>query len=270
MFRELADDTQNGKALAKIDPRLHALGAAANQAAADHVFIDYRSRRAANTLRRQDRDLGLFAEFLQTIGGVEVGDLANDPDAWNGITWGLAAGFQKWQLSEGYAIGSINVRMSTVKKYAKLALQAGTLDPQNAALITAIEGYSRREGKRIDEYREAEGWATRVGDKKEKFNTIGSDQAKVLITALPDTPQGRRDRLLVLLMFEHGLRVGEVEVLEHDCFDLRAGTLTCYRPKVDKTQALDLNETPRTLEAARAYITQDAPTEGIIWRGFKW
>lgn len=38
---------------------------AANRAAARHVFDDYRQRKAANTLRRQDAGLLLFAEYLK-------------------------------------------------------------------------------------------------------------------------------------------------------------------------------------------------------------
>jgi len=274
MFRELAPTDQTNK-LAEIDPRLQAMGQAANQAAAVNIFADYRRRKAENTLRRQDRDLALFAEFLQAYfdkvnkGNKKevVGDLANDPSAWSGITWGLVAAFQKWLLAEGYAVSTVNVRMSTVKRYAKLAFQAGALPPQEAALIFELEGYSRKEIKRLDDQREARDVPTRKGNKKAQFNTITRDQAKELISALPDKPQGRRDRLLVLLMFEHGLRIGEVESLERSNFDLRSGTLTFYRPKVDKTQSLNLGNTPRTLEAAKAYIRKDAPKDGLIWRG---
>lgn len=39
-------------------------GSAASQAAAKHRFADYRSRLSAQTVRRQDADLALFAEFL--------------------------------------------------------------------------------------------------------------------------------------------------------------------------------------------------------------
>lgn len=102
--------------------------------AARHTLAGYRSRKAANTLRRQDADLALFARFLGET-GVIVGDLGTQPEAWEGVTWGLVEGFVRWQLQQGYSVGSVNVRLSTVKAYAKLALKAGTLSATEYALI---------------------------------------------------------------------------------------------------------------------------------------
>ena len=59
---------------------LQRLGQAANQAAARQRFADYQSRRAEHTLRRQQADLALFAQFLSGL-DVAVGQLASDPQA---------------------------------------------------------------------------------------------------------------------------------------------------------------------------------------------
>ena len=53
-------------------------------------------------------------------------------------------------------------------------------------------------------------------------------------------------------------------ILEVKDFDLKAGVLTFYRPKVDKLQVHKLS--PRTLKAAKAYFSNDAPKRGVIWR----
>ncbi len=50
-------------------------GATANKIAAQSAFIDYRDRKAKNTLRRQDNDLALFSHYLRTA-GLHVGDFA--------------------------------------------------------------------------------------------------------------------------------------------------------------------------------------------------
>lgn len=61
---------------------------------------------------------------------------------------------------------------------------------------------------------------------------------------------------------EHGLRMGEVARRLVTDFDLKAGELKFYRPKVDKTQTHKLTIlTIRTLAAAKAYFEQDAPAE---------
>jgi hypothetical protein len=56
-------------------------GAAANRAAAGHVFSAYQQRRPANTLRRQRADLDRFATFLRAVGADPAGQLAEEPAA---------------------------------------------------------------------------------------------------------------------------------------------------------------------------------------------
>jgi integrase len=237
-------------------------GQVANDIAARSVFMDYQSRKAKNTLRRQANDLALFADFLR-VTGLQVGDFVSDPETWRGMTWGLVEGFARWQLQEGYAVPSVNVRLATVKSYARLALKAGALTATEYALIRSVQGYSHKEGKRIDEQRQAAELPTRKGAKKSAAVSLTPEQAEQLKTQ-PETPQGRRDALLMCLLLDHGLRVGEVVLLEVNHFDLKAGILTFYRPKVDKTQTHAL--TPQTLQAARAYFMQDALKKGNVWR----
>lgn len=224
-------------------------GQAANQAAARHRFADYRMRRAEQTVRRQQADLALFAGFLGGLGvdGLfRPGTLAEDPEAWRGVTWGLVEAFVKWQLQQGYTVSTINVRLSTVKTYARLAMQSGVLDPQEYALMRAVRGYSQSEQRRIDQRRQVK----RVGAKKAAPVLLTAEQASALKDQ-PDTPQGRRDRLLMCLLLEHGLRVGEVAALVVEELDLQAGLLRFYRPKVGKQQVHRLS--PDTLKAAQAY-----------------
>ncbi len=236
-------------------------GRAANKAAARATFKEYRSRKARNTIKRQDADLALFAKYLGSA-GLPVGNFATDPRAWQGMTWGLVAGFVRWQLSEGYAVGSINVRLSTVKTYAKLALAAGTLDNSEYAMIRTVIGYSHKETLRIDENRKADGMKVRVSTKKSQAAVITEEQAAQLM-ASDGSPKGMRDALLMCLMLELGLRVGEIAALQVSNFELQSGRLVFYRQKVDKTQTHRL--TDRTLQAARGYF-KIAPKEGSVWR----
>jgi integrase len=235
-------------------------GQAANQAAARRAFDDYRSRRADNTLRRQDADLALFAEYLADV-EIEAGDLAFDPEAWAGITWGIVEGFARWQLRQGYAIGSLNVRLTTAKVYAGLASKAGVIEPGEAVLIRAVKGYSQKEARRIDQRRPV----NRVGRKKARAVLLTRDQANVLKNQPGNTGQRRRDRLLMCLLLDHGLRCGEVAGLQVDDIDLAEGQMNFYRPKVDRRQIHQL--TPDTLQAATHYFRLDAPERGSVLRG---
>lgn len=245
-------------------------GAAANSAAARNVFEDYKNRRAANTLRRQAADLELFKTYLESA-NVPTGDYQNEPDAWHGMTWGLVAGFTRWQMNEGYAVASINVRLSTVKKYAAMAFQAGAIEPDQHALIRTVTGYTYKESKQVDEKRSAAGSAVRFdrpGAKKAVSVTIPDATAKTLKTGNLDTPQGRRDALLMCLLLDHGLRCGEVALLTVGNFNLADSSMTFYRPKVDKVQTHNL--TADTRRALKAWIDSGdcpLPAEAPILRG---
>jgi integrase len=242
--------------------RLTQAGQAANTAAARNIFEGYRLRKAPNTTRRHYADLALFETFLNR-NGVPASGLHDNPQAWRGVTWGLVEAFKVWMLQEGYAIGSINGRLSTVRKYAELAAKAEAIEPQSAMLIGSVQGYANKERKHIDDKRRADGIGTRTGAKKAEAVTIPQDIAEAL-KAQPNAPQGRRDALLMCLLLDHGFRVGEAAILTRSSFDVKAGTLTFYRPKVSKHQTHKL--TRDTRRAAIAYIAQDAPAEGILWR----
>jgi integrase len=239
-------------------------GRVANAVAAQHLVADYRERKAENTLRRQDADLALFAAYLGDV-GIVAGELNTDPAAWQGISWGLVAGFVQWLLGQGYATGSVNVRLSTVKTYAKLASKAGTLDKLEYLQIKDVSGYSSRERKRVDEKRVDAGNATRRGHKKAAAVRLAPAQARKLKTGQPDTPQGRRDAILMCLLLDHGLRCGEVALLEVGHVDLKAGELRFYRPKVDKEQTHRLTHDAKA--ALQAWFASgDAPVIGPLLR----
>ncbi|MBX3016143.1 MAG: tyrosine-type recombinase/integrase [Caldilineaceae bacterium] len=243
---------------------LQAAGQIANYHAAQRRFDDYLGRKATNTVTAQRTDLRQFSTYLQEASirsAPNADQLQTEPSAWHGVTWGIVDGFVKWQLAQGHAISSINRRLSTIKVYAKLASQAGLIDPQELALIKTVTGYAKGEAKRVDARRPV----TRVGDKKSAPTRISHAQANQL-KAHPDTPQGRRDALLMCLLLEHGLRVGEVVLLRAENFDLAMGVFYFDRPKVDAEQIHQLTQDTR--RALQVYVQAgDAPTQGPLLRG---
>jgi integrase len=261
------------------DTALAHVGQVANEYAARNVFTDYLSRKADNTIRRQAADLARFVEFLDQVGeqaGLQLGAALDnfaqavaafpdgpflDAEAWRGVTWGLVEGFRNWMVGQGDAVGSINVRLSTVKAYAKLATKAGVLSAEELAMIRTVAGYAHKEARRIDERRVT----SRRGNKKSAAVHITTRQAKKL-KSQPDTPQGRRDALLMCLLLDHGLRVGEVARLQVSDFDVKAGEMRFLRPKVDKVQTHKLSAD--TLRALHAWFDSgDAPRNNSVLRG---
>jgi site-specific recombinase XerD len=214
-----------------------------NRQSPKSIFEEYRSRRSEHTLRRQEADLLLFREFI-TLSGVKTLNLCLEPAAWRVITWALVENFVKWQLSKGYAIPSINVRLSTIKTYARLSVQAGTLTPQEYALIREVQGYTSIEQVHIDQRRPIH----RIGYKKAEPIKINAEQANALKNQ-PDTPQGRRDTLMMNLLLDHGLKVGELAELKMSDFDLSDGkSRFCCK---DQWQKLS----PGTLAALQACLS---------------
>jgi integrase len=248
--------------LAVVSDIMQQAGQAANEVAKTRVFDTALSGKAANTERRKRADIALFETFLHEV-NVPAYDLYDNPQAWQGVTWGIVEGFKQWMLNKGYAVASINGRLSTVRGHAALAAKAGAIGDSESRLIASVRGYTHKEAVHVDERRQTDGLATRVGHKKAKAVTIPDDVAQALINQ-PNTPQGRRDALLMCLLLEHGLRVSEIAALTRQSFDLKAGTITFYRSKVDMTQTHIM--TPATRKAAGAYLQYDALADGILWR----
>jgi hypothetical protein len=56
--------------------------------------------------------------------------------------------FRTWMLTEGYAVGTINVRLASVRTYARLAQLAGVLSADSISRTRQISGYRGSEGAR--------------------------------------------------------------------------------------------------------------------------
>ena len=253
-------------------------GKALNRSASSHAFENALLGKALNTERRKRADLRLFEDFLFTM-DMPVQDMYSDPEVWRGITWGTVEAFKVWMISEGYSIASINARLSTVRCHAGIAEKSGIITATEARLIAGVKGFRSSDGRHIDEKRSLAGRNTRrvsrarmvcrdgspVMTRKKANATDITEDEKARLLDQPDTPQGRRDKLLLCLLFEHNLRIGEAAILTRKSFDLKKNILTFDRPKVGlKDQKHSLS--PNTQAAAMAYLERDAPASGIIWR----
>ena len=209
------------------------------------------------TIRRQKTDLLTFARFLASV-NTSAGDFYNDLGAWQGIRAGLLEAFIEWQKLQGYAIGTINVRLATLKAYCHLAYEVGILDIDTHTHIQGVKGIARKQARNIDARRER----SRVGYKKAQAVEIPIE----LLPALKHPATGflaKRDALLMCLLLDHGLRVGEIAILKRNAIALRSKLLTFYRPKVDEPQTDRM--TDETLAAARAYLaTLPAKQESLF------
>ena len=222
--------------------------AVADSVAGAHALEDYQARLSDQTRRQQKAALTLFTRFLAGAGVQLAGDLYSDIGAWSGVSYGLVESFVRWQLQQGYATGSINVRLATVKAYCEVAAKAGELPAEALALIKAVKGYRQKEARNIDDGRPVK---RRPQSKKAEWVSI-SPAAAVLLKRQTSGKKAARDRLLMCLLLDLGLRCGEIAALNRGDIDLAQGTLSFYRHKVDLTQTHQL--TPDAWEAARDYL----------------
>lgn len=227
------------------------VAALANQYAAATAFTDYQDRKAKQTLRQQKVTLKDFAVFLKVAGvsGIDPDEygpvLYNTPQEWHFLSYGLVKAYIRWMYQQGYAIKTINVHLSTLRIYAELASQAGAIPSETLTLIQAIKGYTRKDAVHAEEKRST----SRIGHKKPTPIVLTREQMDTLKHQHPDTPQGRRDALLMCFFLDHGLRCGEVASLTADCIHLLDGKFSVYRAKVDKKQTHKL-----TQETLLAYL----------------
>jgi site-specific recombinase XerD len=192
-----------------------------NHIARQTVLSDYQAHKSVQTLRRQRADIALFEQFLASAGHTAEG-IVYDLAAWHFVTWGLVEAFNRWQLTQGYATGSINVRLATIKVYVQLAAKAGYIPHQAFALTKTVQGYHQSDARNVDEKRVQ----TRRLDAKKAAPVSLSPVHAALLKKQPETPRGRRDALLMCLLLDHGLHVGEVVDLDVSSVNIQSGQLT--------------------------------------------
>ena len=244
--------------LTRLNPEPVSIGAIANAYAEAQTFPTYQERLARYTVRRQKSELSTFARYLTAAGlPRSTEELHTSPAAWSDMTHGLVDGFVRYLLQQGYAIGSVNLHLSTVKVYCTLAARAGCLSVQEVALIRMQQGFSHRQGLNVDEKREK----SRRGHKKAEPILVSLEQADQL-KGQPDTPQGRRDAFLMCLLLDHGLRCSELATLLITDVSADTGLLHFYRKKVDKQQIHEL--TPDTRLSLQRYLEVAEPSHHLF------
>jgi len=234
-----------------LSPTMADFAKVADNYAGQSTFARLLAGKSENTRISYQSDLTTWKAYL-TSAGLDTSecDYYNDPQCWQAVSYGVIVGFVEWMKAQGFAIASINRKLSCVRAFCEMAAQAGTMSANQLAMIQSVHTIRRGQGLEIDRQREVNR-IDRPNAKKTKSVELTTDQAKAL-KSQPDTPQGRRDVLLMCLLLDHGLRAGEVAILTLNNIDLKRGTVTFWRDKVEKEQTHRL--TTDTLKALHNYI----------------
>lgn len=239
------------------------LGQAAETAARGLDHLEQHKRTCSPQTRRRYRfDLAHFEAFLQSAANSTGQRLAlnllNNLQAWQGMTPELLLAYQQTMQNEGLATGTIRLRIYTIKAFCRAARKAEILDENTYGRIKLVETLRPAQADNLDTNRRAAGIPTRkpqgTNAKKAEWTPLTVSQVKTLLKACGQDRRGLRDRLLILLSFRLGLRVGEIALLTLSSLDLETGILTLDRPKTHlKEQRLELPD--ELLTAARAWLT---------------
>ncbi len=231
--------TQQPQALSPYSDKdkLTVLGQLGNEIAAGNVFAEHLQYKSDETRKAYSASISLFSQALSEIGITRtVKQLLTDPEAWQGVTWSMVKNYRDWLMSKAYATGTVNQRLAIVRKMADLAGQAGMIDEEERLKIRGVKGYTSKTAKRADEKREA----ARVSNQKGESNFLTKKQVDNLLESLPETPQGRRDQLMLAMLAYLGMRVSELTQLKISDIDQTFGVVNIYRQKTDTTSKLTM------------------------------
>lgn len=220
----------------------------------------YRAGLAANTITAQRNDLDRWAQFVteQTATNCDWRDCLA---CWQPVTHGLVTVFVAWMAGR-YATATTNRALATIKEYSRLAASAGHLQPEQYTLIANVKGLHGGN---------ARNHKVRASAKKAQWTAMTADQRGALRTK-PDTPQGRRDAVIVEVLLGLGVRVSELQSLTIGDIDLSSQTMRITRHKTNTVQTLRLHN--GVLAAITAYITIDRagamPTDALLLGSNRW
>lgn len=190
--------------------------------------------------------------------------LALTIDAWSFITAGILEAFREWLLQRGYALGSVNRRLATVRRYALLAAQHGAVDAETLARLRGVRGL----GGKAARNRDAQRSKRRISAKKERPLVIPPETVIRLKRHDMTTPQGARDAALMALLLDLGLRVSEVAAMNRADLDMARGVVQVYRIKTDLRQTMALTDDLHAALTAYLRWRGDAPG-ALLWQSRK-
>lgn len=272
MTNEIVPHSDDSNSLSILDTeRLNAFAGAADNFVSQNTFAMYRNEKRPNTLRAHDADLKAFSDFLHDVSQVTIPstDLNSKPDVWQAISYGIVKLFVEYLINQDYALGTVNRRLATVRKYAGLAFEAGHITAEQIALIKTVKGFTGMRARNRDEKREQVRKLDKNGQavKKSENVKIPESVVKKLKNEHADNPQGLRDRLLLCLLLDHAMRASEASALLVDYVDFEAETIRFYRIKTDTWQTDKL--TDDSLSALKAYRPYMLATGKPLLRGSK-
>ena len=184
--------------------------------------------------------------------GVEVSaeELSRNFDIWTHLDSAFILAIYDWMMEKGYSINTARVVRSFIFAQLQMLQKCGMITHEKLGSIYILTKTGRLSNGKKPKWYGRNGVLT---DEDVYRLKNGHDT---------DTVCGRRDKLLMHILLEHGLRRGEVVKLELNNIDVDQGVMTFYRPKTDSWTTVRL--TPATLEALKDHKDKDGIQRGTL------
>jgi site-specific recombinase XerD len=163
-------------------------------------------------------------------------------------------------LAETCKVSTITRRLAAIAKQHRNAGLESPASMKHSAVHDVIAGIRRERGTRPDAKR-----------------ALSTDELRRMVTAIPATPHGLRDRALLLVGFSGGFRRSELAAITVNHVEDTTDGLKILIPrsKIDqegegRTVGIPYGSDPRTcpVRAYRAWIATAGITEGPVFRHF--
>ncbi len=237
------------------------LARSADEYVRNNVFTERQQTKAWNSVRKEIAALSNFMQFLQESADLSLSfHLAEEPHLWQAITFGLVKLYLRWMQLKGYRIKTINDHLDVIKLYARLAHDAGFQTADQLISITNIPRIRGAQAERIDIEREQQEIPTHVGHKKPEPTFLEQEEFQALLER-PDTPQGWRDLVAVLLMYDLSLRPSEAVSLKLKDLNMEERTLRITRHKTHD-QAESASDSAPTRGSGQIFKCAERPFPG--------
>lgn len=203
----------------------------------------------------------MFAKFLSEVmeRAPIATELVDNPDSWQSITSDLVEEFKHWQKGIGLSTTTVNNRLVYIRLAARRALDEGAIDYEKAKAICDVETISIYAGEIIDKRRKSDGLSVRVGTQKAKHIELSKEQRTKLKEMHSNTPQGRRDRVIMCLLLDHGLKTSELAGITVGDLGAYMETISVCRGKAKERYIIEPSQDTRS--ALLAYVhAGDCPT----------
>jgi site-specific recombinase XerD len=204
---------------------------------------------ASNTQRAYSAD---WADFAQWCGTQHLDALPARPET---------VGLYLASLAETHKVSTITRRLAAIAKQHRNAGLDSPASMRHSAVGDVVAGIRREKG-------------TRPGAKR----ALSTEELRRMVTRIPATPHGLRDRALLLIGFAGGFRRSELAAIAVDHVEDTTDGLKILIPrsKTDqegegRTIGIPYGSDPRScpVRAYRAWIAAAGITEGPVFRAFR-